>query len=139
MTTRLTAKFAGLSLIAGVSMLAAASAASADQATASAAPQIEYGTSLLCQTPQQAEQLVANLDSDMGLALKKVNAGVQIPACQAVPVAYVRGATLATLRSKDATFQMVRVLVVGVGNPGEFRAVTPAAFISLIRVKEYAV
>ena len=125
MTTRLTAKFAGLSLIAGVSMLAAAAAAAAQQGAAPAAPQIEYGASLLCQTPQQAQQLVASLDRDMGVALRKVNAGVQIPACQAIPVAYVRGQTLATLRSKDATFQMVQVLVVGVGNPGEFRAVSP--------------
>lgn len=139
MTTRLTAKFAGLSLIAGFSMLAAASAASADQATASAAPQIEYGTSLLCLTPEKAEQLVANLDSDMGVALRKVNAGAQVPACQAVPVAFVRGATLATLRSKDATFQMMEVLVVGIGNPGELRAVSPAAFVSLVRIKEFAV
>jgi hypothetical protein len=139
MTTRLTAKFAGLSFSVGVSMLAAAAAASAEQGAAPAAPQIEYGASLLCQTPQQAQQLVASLDRDMGVALRKVNAGVQIPACQAVPVAYVRGQALATLRSKDATFQMVQVVVVGVGNPGEFRAVTPEAFVALISIKEYAV
>ena len=136
MTTRFTAKFAGLSLIAGFSMLIAVSAASADEV---AAPQIEYGTSLLCQTPEQAERLVANLDSDMGLALRKVNAGVQVPACQTVPVAYVRGQTLATLRSKDATFQMVRVLVVGVGSPDDFRAVAPGVFVALVKVKEFAV
>lgn len=139
MTTRLTAKIAGLSLFAGVSMLAAATAAAADQGAAPAAPQIEYGSSLLCLTPEKAEQLVASFGSDMGAALKQVNAGAQVPVCQAVSVAFVRGQTLGTLRSKDATFQMIEVLVVGIGDPDELRAVAPAAFISLVRIKEFAV
>ncbi|HEY6255140.1 MAG TPA: hypothetical protein VIY51_05040 [Xanthobacteraceae bacterium] len=133
MNIRSIAKFAGLtaSLFAGVSMLAA-SAARADQ-------DIEYGDSLLCRTQQQAEQLVAHLDSNMQVALSNVNAGAQTIACQVIPVAFARGQELGTLRTKDATYQMVRVLVVGVGAPTEFRSVVPAAFISLIKVKEFAV
>lgn len=137
-----TAKFAGsiACLVAGASLFASAAFAQqngAEQKT----PEIEYGTSLICQTEQQAAQLVAHLDIEMHAALSD-DADVEVaipPPCQAATVAFVRGQMLGTLRTKDAAFQMVRVLVVGVGAPNEFRAVAPAAFISLIKVVEYDV
>ena len=134
-----TAKLAGsiACLVAGASFLA--SAAFAD-GTEQKTPEVEYGTSLICQTEQQAAQLVAHLDTDMHAALTDEDAEVAVPPpCQAATVAFVRGQMLGTLRTRDAAFQMVRVLVVGVGAPNEFRAVTPAAFISLIKVVEYDV
>jgi len=38
-------------------------------------------------------------------------------ACAIMTVAFVRGPALATVRNKDRTFQMVRILVVGVDTP----------------------
>jgi len=135
-----TAKLAGsiACLVAGASFLA--SAAFAD-GTEQKTPEVEYGTSLICHTEQEAAQLVAHLDSNMHAALTDdEDAEVAVPPpCQAATVAFVRGQMLGTLRTRDAAFQMVRVLVVGVGAPNEFRAVTPAAFISLIKVVEYDV
>lgn len=135
------AKFAGsiACVVAGASLFA--SATFAQDTAEQKAPQIEYGTTLICQTEQQAAQLVAHLDSDMHAALSD-DADVEVaipPPCQAATVAFVRGQMLGTLRTKDAAFQMVRVLVVGVGAPNEFRAVAPAALISLIKVVEYDV
>jgi hypothetical protein len=136
------AKFAGsiACLVAGASFLASAAFAQqdADQNT----PQIEYGTSLICHTAQEATQLVAHLDNGMHAALSDdadADDEVVLTPCQAVTIAFVRGQTLDTLRTKDATFQMVRVLVVGMGAPNEYRSVVPAAFISLIKVAEYEV
>jgi hypothetical protein len=104
------------------------------------AHEIEYGTGLVCDTRQQAEQLVAHLDGDVGVALSAVNAGEHNPnACGVIAVAFVRGSELATVRSKDATFRILRILVVGVGTPTGFKSVVPAAFVSLFKVEEYAV
>jgi hypothetical protein len=56
-----------------------------------------------------------------------------------VSVAFVRGPQVATVRSKDKTFQLVRILVVGVDTPSGFQSVVPAAYFSLFKVEEYAV
>jgi hypothetical protein len=136
------AKFAGsiACLVAGASFLA--SAAFARQDAEQNALEIEYGTSLICHTTQEAAQLVAHLDSGLHAALSEdadADDEPVPPPCQAVTIAFVRGQTLDTLRTKDATFQMVRVLVVGMGAPNEYRSVAPQAFISLIKVMEYEV
>jgi hypothetical protein len=104
------------------------------------AQEIEYGKGLICDTRQQAEHLVGHLDSDVGAALKAVNAEEHDPnACAIVSVAFVRGPQVATVRSKDKTFQLVRILVVGVDTPSGFQSVVPAAYFSLFKVEEYAV
>jgi hypothetical protein len=103
------------------------------------AQEIEYGKGLICDTQQQAEHLVGYLDGDVGAALKAVNAEEHDPnACAIVAVAFVRGPQLATVRSKDKTFQLVRILVVGVDTPRGFQSVVPAAYFSLFKVEEYA-
>lgn len=141
MTTRSTATFAGLTaaLFAGVSMLATTAGAASGERHA-AAQEIEYGDALVCQTQQEAEQFLAHFDGDVSVALSAVNAGEQSPdECGVMTAAFVRGQALATVRSKDATFEIVQILVVGVGAPAGFKYVAPAAFVSLFKIKEYAV
>jgi hypothetical protein len=76
------------------------------------AQEIEYGKGLICDTRQQAERLVRHLDGDVGAALRAVNAEEHDPnACAVVTVAFVRGPELATVRSRDATFQIVGYLL----------------------------
>jgi hypothetical protein len=102
--------------------------------------EVEYGTGLICDTTQQAEQLVAHLNGDIAAAVSAVNAEEHDPkACGIATVAFVRGPELATARSKDATFKIVRILVVGLRTSGGFQPVTPAAYVSLFKIEEYAV
>jgi hypothetical protein len=103
------------------------------------AQEIEYGKGLICDTRQQAEYLVRYLDGDVGAALRAVNAKEHDPnACAVMSVAFVRGPEVATVRSKDTTFQIVRILVIGVEGPRGFQSVVPAAYVSLFKVEEYA-
>ena len=104
------------------------------------AQEIEYGTGLVCDTRQQAEDLVRHFDGDMDAALRAVNVEAHDPsACAIMTIAFVRGPEVATARSKDATFQVVRILVVGVGTSNGFQSVVPAAYVSLFQIREYAV
>jgi len=105
------------------------------------AQKVEYGTGLICDTQQQAQQLVAHLNGDdLDAAVSAVNASEHDPkACGTATVAFVRGLQLATARSRNATFQIVRILVVGVSTASGFRSVVPAAYVSLFKVREYAV
>ncbi len=105
------------------------------------AQEVEYGTALICDTQQQTEQLVARLNGDdLDAAVSAVNASEGDPeACRIATFAFVRGTKLATARSKNATFQLVRILVVGVQTASGFQSIVPAAYVSLFKVKEYAV
>jgi len=102
--------------------------------------EVEYGTGLICDTRQQAEQLVAHLNGDVAAAVSAVNTEEHDPkACGVATVAFVRGPELATARSKDATFRIVRILVVGLRTASGFEPVTPAVYVSLFKIEEYAV
>jgi hypothetical protein len=136
MKTRSYTKFAGLTatLAAGVSMLA--SNAFAD--TRPPLP-IEYGKGLVCHTQDQATEVVAHLDVGADAAISTVNAGEHDPdACGIASLAFVRGGNLATVRNRNATFQIVEILVVGIETPNGFQSVVPEVFVSLFKVDEYA-
>ena len=57
-------------------------------------------------------------------------------ACAVASLAFVRGGNPVTVRKRDATFQIVPILVVGVVTPDGVRGIIPAVYFSLFRVEE---
>jgi hypothetical protein len=101
--------------------------------------QVEVGTGIVCDTQKQMERFVALFHGEAKAAVKAVNAEEGDPdACLVGTIAYVRGPDIGTARTQDATFQIVRVLVVGILTEAGFRATVPAAFFSVERVEERA-
>jgi hypothetical protein len=106
------------------------------QAQAPAA-EVEVGTSLICDTQEQVQRFVALYDGDVESAVNGVNAAEHDPtACGVSTMAYVRGPQLATARNKDAAFEIVRILVLGVVTEAGVKSVTPAPFFSLFAIDE---
>jgi hypothetical protein len=100
----------------------------------------EIGASLVCDTKAQVERFVALFNGDAQAAVTVVNAEAKDPtACAVMNVAYMRGAQLGMARHGDSAFEIVRILVVGIETGDGLRPVRPAAYFSLIGVKEYAV
>jgi hypothetical protein len=100
----------------------------------------EVGKALICDTRAEAERFVALFNGDAPAAIEVVNTEMHNPtACAILNVAYVLGPSLGTARSHDNAFKIVRILVVGVQAENAMRAVKPAAYFSLLRVKEFAV
>jgi hypothetical protein len=98
---------------------------------------VEVSTGIVCDTQKQMERFVALFHGEVEAAVKAVNAEEDDPgACVAGTIAYVRGPDIATARTQDATFQIVRVLVIGIFTEAGFRATVPAAFFSVERVDE---
>jgi hypothetical protein len=126
-----------------VALLATALAAAASfpvQAADEEAVNYETGQALICDTQAQAERFVASFHGDAPAAISIVNAEEHNPsACAIVNVAYVRGPSLGTARNRDDAFEIVRILVIGVQSENAMRPVRPAAYFSLLRVKEFAV
>jgi hypothetical protein len=54
-------------------------------------------------------------------------------------MAYVRGRSLATARTKETTFQIVPILVLGVVTANGIQTVAPARYFSAIQVEEIGV
>jgi hypothetical protein len=109
-------------------------------AVPASAQEIEVGTNLFCDTREQVERFVALYDGDTQNAVDGVNAAVHDPsACAVSTVAYVRGPKLATARSKNTAFQIVKILVIGVVAEDGVHAVEPASFFSVITVEEIGV
>jgi hypothetical protein len=100
----------------------------------------EVGTTLLCDTREQAERFVALFSGDAEAAVVAVNAEAQNPtACALMDVAYLRGPQLAMARHGDSAFEIARILVVGIATETDIKPVRPAAYFSLFSVKEYGV
>jgi hypothetical protein len=101
------------------------------------ADEIETSTGVICNTQQQMERFVALNDADPQSAIRAVNDEVHDPtACAVASLAFVRGGNPVTVRKKDATFQIVPILVVGVVTPDGVRGVIPAVYFSLFKVEE---
>ena len=104
------------------------------------AREVEVGTSLVCDTKEQVQRFIALYDGDAQSAIDRVNAAEHNPtACAVSSMAYVRGPQLATARSKDATFEIAQILVLGIVTESGVKPVTPAAFFSLFEVEELEV
>ena len=100
-------------------------------------PEVEVGTSLICDTQEQVQRFVALYDGDVESAVNGVNAAEHDPtACGVSTMAYVRGPQLATARNKDAAFEIVQILVLGVVTDAGVKSVTPAPFFSLFAIDE---
>lgn len=104
------------------------------------AQDVEVASGLICDTQQQAEQFAALYDGNAQETAEKVNVSEKNPtACVVSGLAYVRGRKLATARSKNTTFQIVPVLVLGVVTKEGVQAVAPARYFAAIQVEEIAV
>jgi hypothetical protein len=100
----------------------------------------EVGTNLFCDTKAQAERFVTLFAGDAEAAVVAVNAEVQNPtACALMDVAFMRGSQVDTVRHGDNTFEIVRILVVGLSTASGVKPVRPAAYFSLFSIKEYGV
>jgi hypothetical protein len=101
--------------------------------------QVEVGTGIFCDTQKQIERFVALFKEDAEAAVNAVNTEEDDPnACVVGTIAYVRGPEIATVRTQNTTFEIFRVLVVGMFTDGGFRATAPVAFFSVDRVDERA-
>src|SRR5215475_9848405 len=96
------------------------------------AHEVETGTGVICDTREQAQRLALLLDKDAQTAITTVNAEARDPtACALATVAYVRGAKAGTARSKAGTFEIVEVLVIGVGTGRGLQQASPAVYFTL--------
>jgi hypothetical protein len=98
---------------------------------------IQVGTALVCDTQQQVERFAAVYAGDAATAVSTVNSEERDPsACGMASMAYVVSPPLVTARGKGATFQIVKIIVVGIITENGIQPVRPARFFSALEVDE---
>jgi hypothetical protein len=106
-------------------------------APARAAEDVEVGLGPICDTQKQAERLAALYRDDAHTAIQTVNAEEHDPsACGVANVAYIRSERIATVRTEQATFEIARVLVVGIVTRAGMRPTKPLVYYSFFPVDE---
>ncbi len=111
--------------------------AAADGQKPNADPQVQVGTTVICDTQQQMERFVVLFDGDFTVAMNKVNIEENNPtACIGATMAYVQGNELSKAKSTKGTYHIIRVLVLGITTPLGFQPIQPAAFFSIVKSEE---
>jgi hypothetical protein len=99
--------------------------------------EIQVGSELVCNTAKQVEKFVAFSEADPRTAISATNDEENDPkACAVVNIAFVRGHNTVTVRTRNATYQIADILVVGVITDNGVQYVTPAIQFSLFQVDE---
>jgi hypothetical protein len=112
--------------------------AHAQDAPAKQDPQerIEIDTNLFCDTPQQVERFVSLLDENKGSAEAAI-AGVNQEnktqdACLIATAAFRRAGVTSTVKNQEATFDVTRIIVIGVYTVNGLERSLPTEFFTLV-------
>jgi hypothetical protein len=104
------------------------------------AREIEADTALICDTQRQAERVATILRSDAAgikTAVSHVNDEESSPsACGLADVEFLRGETIATIRTGGETFQIARIMVIGLVGEKGVQDVTPQFYFSVFKIEE---
>jgi hypothetical protein len=104
------------------------------------AREIEADTALICDTQQQAEKVAVILRSDapgIKAALAHVNEEEHSPsACGLADVKFLRGSNIVTIRTESETFQIAKIMVIGVLSEIGVQDVAPKFYFSIFKIEE---
>ena len=125
------ARVAGLALA-----LALALTAQAQEGQGQGQERVEIDTNLICDTPQQVERFVTLLDENKGSAEAAIDAvneeNKTQDACVIATAAYRRAGVAATIKNTEATFDVTRIVVIGVYTVNGLERSMPTEFFALL-------
>ena len=89
-----------------------------------AAQNIENGVGVVCETPSQVEEFIA-LQTDIRSAVEQINAESKSQVCEVLNVAFLVGAVVAQSVNDKGTWQIRKILIVGLVIGGNVSPVQP--------------
>jgi hypothetical protein len=107
-----------------------------EQAKPDTQPRVEIDTNLICDTAQQVERFISLLDENKGsaeAAIAGVNQENQAQdACVIATAAYRRTGVAASVKHGDTTFDVTRIVVIGVYTVNGLERSLPTEFFALM-------
>jgi hypothetical protein len=102
---------------------------------------IEVGTAIVCDTQQEVERFVSLMRGSTlsaNSAVNTINAEENDRNAGGVSkLAFLRGASLATVRTRDETFEITEILVVGVAT--EAGVAVPSVYFAVFKLEDFPV
>jgi len=99
--------------------------------------EIQFDTRLVCNTDREAFRFVRLYAGDAEAALRIVNAEESnTTACGIGPVLYYVGSRFGSVKGRAATFNIVKIFVVGVFTSDGVKAIPPTQYFSAFEVDE---
>jgi hypothetical protein len=130
------ARIACLTLALALPAQAQDSQSQAQQPPEQGQERLEIDTNLICDTPNQVERFVTLLDENSGsaeAAIAAVNEENKTQdACVIATAAYRRAGVAGTAKNAEATFDVMRIVVIGVYTVNGLERSTPTEFFTLI-------
>jgi len=109
------------------------------QSAPAVAEEVETGVTPVCDTQKQVERLASLIAYNTKSAVNTVNSEERDPrACGIANMAYLRGDRIATVRTQEATFEIVKILVLGMVSGESIQATAPTVYFSLLKIDERA-
>lgn len=106
------------------------------QANQDGQERVEIDTNLICDTQQQVERFVTLLDENAGSAEAAIAAvneeNKTLDACVIATAAYRRAGVAATVKNGEATFDVMRIVVLGVYTLNGLERAMPTEFFTLM-------
>jgi len=97
---------------------------------------VEIDTNLICDTPQQVERFVSLLDEKAGSAEAAITAVNEEnntqDACVIATAAYRRAGVAARAKNREASFDVTRIVVLGVYTVNGLQRTLPTEFFTLV-------
>ena len=109
------------------------------QSAPAGAADVETGVAPVCDTQKHVERLASLMDYSTKSAIHTVNSEERDPrACRIANMAYLRGDRIGTVRTQEATFEIVKILVVGMMSGQSIQETGPTVYFSLLKIDERA-
>jgi hypothetical protein len=105
------------------------------------AQEVQAGRLVICGTAEKAQRFAAQ-HQDLQAAIANDDAATSkdasgaSSACLVAGIAYVSGKQIDRVRSKDGTYDVTEILIVGVATPYGMLAIEPSVVYTLLKVEE---
>jgi hypothetical protein len=95
-------------------------------------PDLNIGSGLVCDTPQQVERFIDIYEGDADSALAEVNSEAEGESvCAIAEFAFVLGPQVGIVKNARGTFRIMQILVIGIFTDDGFEASNPQTFFTV--------
>jgi hypothetical protein len=101
------------------------------------AQEFEIGSGVVCDRIEQAERYIALFNGNTDETLTQINTEANSnDACAVVSVAFVRGRKVSKVTNDQGTFEVVRILIVGLTTRNGIQSTSPFVQFTLFKIDE---
>lgn len=100
---------------------------------------LDIGSGLVCDTPQQVERFVKIYEGDLDRALAQINAEAGEVVCSSETFAFILGPQVGIVRKTTAMYRIIQILVFGVFTEEGYEALEPQTYFTVGEIEQESI